>query len=99
GHRQLCSFPTRRSSDRLAMLCLRYDEEAGRDMAARIARAMRDAAYAASVALAREKGAFPALDVERYLAPGTFASRLDPELQAQIDPKSTRLNSSHVKIS
>jgi ribonucleoside-diphosphate reductase alpha chain len=68
----------------LAMLCLRYDEGAGREMAVRIARAMRDAAYAASVALAREKGAFPALDVDRYLAPGTFASRLDPVLQAQI---------------
>ncbi len=68
----------------LAMLCLPYDEPAGREMAAQIARTMRDAAYAASVALAREKGAFPALEVERYLEPGTFASRLDEPLKAAI---------------
>ncbi|SCK06304.1 ribonucleoside-diphosphate reductase class II [Variovorax sp. HW608] len=70
--------------DALAMLCLRYDEAEGREMAARIARTLRDAAYAASVALAREKGAFPAFDAQSHLAPGTFASRLDPALQAQI---------------
>ena len=70
--------------DTLAMLCLRYDQPEGRDMAVRIARCLRDAAYAASVSLAREKGAFPVFDAERYLAPGTFASRLDPALQEQI---------------
>jgi ribonucleoside-diphosphate reductase alpha chain len=68
----------------LAMLCLRYDQPEGRAMAVRIARALRDAAYAASVALAREKGAFPEFDAPQYLAPGTFASRLEPALQAQI---------------
>ncbi|MBE2263381.1 MAG: adenosylcobalamin-dependent ribonucleoside-diphosphate reductase [Burkholderiaceae bacterium] len=68
----------------LAMLCLRYDAPEGREMAARIAARMRDAAYAASVELAREKGAFPALDVDAYLAPGTFASRLPAELQQAI---------------
>ena len=39
----------------LAMLCLRYDEADGREMAVRIARCMRDAAYAASVALAARR--------------------------------------------
>ena len=68
----------------LAMLRLRYDDTEGRAMAVRIARCMRDAAYAASVELAREKGAFPKLDVERYLEPGTFASRLDQPLQDAI---------------
>jgi ribonucleoside-diphosphate reductase alpha chain len=68
----------------LAMLCLRYDEADGRAMAVRIARCMRDAAYAASVELAREKGAFPALDVNRYLEPGTFASRLDEPMKEAI---------------
>jgi len=68
----------------LAMLCLRYDAPEGIEMAARIARHMRDAAYAASVALAREKGAFPKFDADGYLAPGTFASRLPPELQQAI---------------
>ena len=68
----------------LAMLCLRYDAPEGREMAARIASRMRDAAYAASVALAQEKGAFPALDTEAYLSAGTFASRLPAELQQSI---------------
>jgi ribonucleoside-diphosphate reductase alpha chain len=53
-------------------------------MAARIARSLRDAAYTASVALARERGPFPLFDAERYLARGTFASRLDQALQEQI---------------
>ncbi len=70
--------------DALAMLRLRYDSEAGRAMATRIARAMRDAAYAASVVLAQEKGAFPAFDADGYLRPGAFASRLDEDLKAAI---------------
>lgn len=68
----------------LAMLCLRYDADDGRAMAARIAACMRDAAYAASVALAQEKGAFPKFDADGYLAPGTFASRLPQALQQAI---------------
>lgn len=68
----------------LAMLRLRYDADDGRDMAVRIAVCLRDAAYAASVALAQEKGAFPKFDAEGYLAPGTFASRLPAELQQAI---------------
>ncbi|SDE53546.1 ribonucleoside-diphosphate reductase class II [Variovorax sp. CF079] len=70
--------------DTLAMLCQRYDQPEGRAMAMRIARSLRDAAYAASVALAREKGPFPRFDAQRYLARGTFASRLDQALQEQI---------------
>ena len=68
----------------LAMLCLRYDAAEGREMAARIAMRMRDTAYAASVALAQEKGRFPKFDADGYLAPGTFASRLPAALQASI---------------
>ena len=68
----------------LAMLCLRYDAQEGRDMATRIACAMRDSAYAASVALAQEKGRFPKFDADGYLAPGTFASRLPAALQQAI---------------
>ena len=70
--------------DALVMLGLRYDAQDGREMAARITRAMRDAAYAASVDLAREKGAFPAFDAAGYLQAGTFASRLDADLQQAI---------------
>ncbi|PUA98570.1 ribonucleoside-diphosphate reductase class II [Acidovorax sp. 107] len=68
----------------LAMLCLRYDLPEGRTMAARIAECMRDAAYAASVDLAREKGVFPKFDANGYLAEGTFASRLPESLKAAI---------------
>jgi ribonucleoside-diphosphate reductase alpha chain len=78
----------------LAMLCLRYDEAPGRDMAVRIARCMRDSAYAASVALAREKGAFPMFNADRLLEPGTFASRLEPALQEQI--RAHGLRNSHL---
>ena len=68
----------------LTMLRLRYDAPEGRDMAARIAVRMRDSAYAASVVLAKEKGAFQKFDADGYLAPGTFASRLPAELQQAI---------------
>ncbi|MEA5097673.1 MAG: adenosylcobalamin-dependent ribonucleoside-diphosphate reductase, partial [Burkholderiaceae bacterium] len=69
--------------DALIMLNVRYDSEAGRTLAARIARVMRDAAYSASVELAQERGAFPLLDVEKYLQ-GGFASRLPDELKDAI---------------
>jgi ribonucleoside-diphosphate reductase alpha chain len=70
--------------DALVMLGLRYDSPEARDMAARIARGMRDAAYAASVELAREKGPFPQFDAAGYLEAGTFASRLDEPLKLAI---------------
>ena len=68
----------------LAMLRLHYGAPEAREMAARIARCMRDAAYAASVELAKEKGAFPQFDAKRYLEAGTFASRLDEPLKQEI---------------
>ncbi len=68
----------------LTLLKLRYDREEGRQMAAEIARRMRDAAYRASVELAKEKGAFPKFDAKGYLAEGTFASRLPDDLKAAI---------------
>ena len=70
--------------DALLMLTLRYDAEEGRHMAAAIARVMRDAAYLASVELAKEKGPFPLFDAESYLAAPRFASRLPEELRAAI---------------
>jgi ribonucleoside-diphosphate reductase alpha chain len=70
--------------DALVMLGLRYNADEGRDMARRIAECMRDAAYIASVALAREKGAFALFDAPTYLAKGTFASRLPDALKASI---------------
>ena len=70
--------------DTLAMLKLRYDEPAGREMAVMIAQRMRNSAYEASIALAREKGAFPAFDAEKYLEDGTFASRLPADIKKAI---------------
>jgi ribonucleoside-diphosphate reductase alpha chain len=70
--------------DTLVMLGLRYSSPEGRDTAKRIAECMRDSAYTASVALAREKGVFPLFDAKAYLEPGTFASRLPDYLQASI---------------
>jgi ribonucleoside-diphosphate reductase alpha chain len=67
----------------LAMLGLRYDAPEGRALAASIAENLRDAAYAASVELAREKGAFPLFDAARYLE-GSFVSRLPPGLRESI---------------
>ena len=70
--------------DTLTLLGLRYNSAEGRALALQIATCMRDSAYAASVALAQEKGAFPRFDADGYLAEGTFASRLPANLQADI---------------
>ncbi len=69
--------------DALIMLGIRYDSEEGRELAAEIARTMRDAAYSGSIGLAKERGSFPMLDVERYLE-GGFVSRLPEKMKAQI---------------
>ena len=68
----------------LTMLGLRYDSAPGRDMATLIARHMRDAAYGASVALAQEKGAFPAFDASTYLQADNFVGRLPEALKQSI---------------
>jgi len=70
--------------DALVMLGLNYNADDGRDMARKIAQAMRDAAYQSSVDLAKEKGKFPLFDAESYLAEGTFASRLPESLKMEI---------------
>ncbi len=80
--------------DALVMLGLRYDTEAARAFAADITRIMRDEAYAASVDLAIERGAFPLLDAEKYLAAPHFASRLPDELKNKI--RSHGIRNSHL---
>ncbi len=70
--------------DALVMLGLRYDTEPARERAQRIAAAMRDAAYDASVDLAVERGAFPLFNADLYLAGGRFASRLPAALKERI---------------
>ena len=70
--------------DALVMLDKRYDTEDARHFAADISRIMRDEAYLASVELAKQRGAFPLFDAERYLAEPRFASRLPDELKNNI---------------
>jgi ribonucleoside-diphosphate reductase alpha chain len=70
--------------DTLIMLGLRYDSEAARAMAARIAEAMRDRAYLYSVELARERGGFPMFNADLYLSGGNFASRLPQAIKDKI---------------
>ncbi len=70
--------------DALVMLNLRYDTETARAFAADITRIMRDEAYAASIELAKERGAFPLLDKDQYLAEPRFASRLPDEMKNHI---------------
>ncbi len=70
--------------DTLAMLGLRYDTDEARAFARDITREMRDEAYLASVDLATERGAFPLLDTEQYLAAPRFASRLPDPIKDKI---------------
>ncbi len=77
----------------LIMLGLRYDSEEGRELAARIASAMRDAAYLASIKLAKDRGPFPLFDADNYLQSG-FANRLPEEIKSQI--KEHGIRNSHL---
>ncbi len=80
--------------DALVMLNLHYGSEAARVQAARISEVMRDAAYGASVALARERGAFPLFNADLYLSSGRFASRLPVPLKDSI--RAHGLRNSHL---
>lgn len=79
--------------DTLILLGLRYASDEGLKQAELIARTMRDAAYAASVELAQEKGAFPLFKAKQYLQSG-FAKRLPKDLRAAI--KKHGLRNSHL---
>src|SRR5439155_3651968 len=76
--------------DALIMLRLKYDSDEARAIAARVAEAMRDHAYRASVDLAKERGAFPLFNADMYLAGGNFASRLPAQLKQQIEKSGIR---------
>ncbi len=80
--------------DALVMLNLRYDTEPARLMARHIAELLRDAAYQASVDLARERGSFPLFNADLYLSGSSFASRLPQGLREQI--RSHGLRNSHL---
>lgn len=69
--------------DMLVMMNLRYDSEAGRKLAAKVAEAMRDEAYLASVELAKEKGQFPLFQADKYLESG-FTKRMPQKIRHAI---------------
>ena len=77
----------------LVMLGLHYDSTEGRAFGARVAEVLRDASYEASIELAKERGAFPLFDAEKYLASG-FASRLPKSIRRGI--KLHGLRNSHL---
>ena len=70
-------------ADALIMLGLHYGSDAGRETAGRIMRSIRDAAYRASIALAKERGTFPFFDVDAYLA-GPFIRSLPDDIRDGI---------------
>lgn len=70
-------------ADALVLLGLRYGEPASLALAADVMRVIRDAAYRASTALAREKGAFPYFDRDRFLE-GEFVRGLPADIGEAI---------------
>ncbi len=70
-------------ADALIMLGAGYGSEKGRALAARWMGQIETAAYAASVELAREKGAFPLFEAKPYLAAPNVA-RLDPSVRKAL---------------
>ncbi len=69
--------------DALAMLGLRYDSDEGRAAAAAAMRTIVEHAYAASIELARERGAFPRFERDPFLA-APFVARLPRVLRDGI---------------
>src|SRR5690606_40251514 len=90
-HPQLPPFPTRRSSD----LLIASGSNAGRPDSARIA-VMKAASGAPFIALDDPTLRMPAVSISHAAGCGVGAA-CDPRWR--LDRKSTRLNSSHVKIS
>ncbi|PTX10627.1 adenosylcobalamin-dependent ribonucleoside-diphosphate reductase [Achromobacter mucicolens] len=71
-------------ADMLAMLQLRYDSDAGRQAASKVARCIRDSAYAASAALARERGPFPLYRPADYLSDGGVGDAIAAEVRDAV---------------
>ncbi|MEY8827401.1 adenosylcobalamin-dependent ribonucleoside-diphosphate reductase [Sedimentitalea sp. XS_ASV28] len=70
-------------ADALLMLGLRYGSEEAARQTERWLHAIARAAYLASVDLAKEKGAFPLFDAEKYLASGTM-QHMDEDVREAI---------------
>ncbi|SMC81036.1 adenosylcobalamin-dependent ribonucleoside-diphosphate reductase [Primorskyibacter flagellatus] len=70
-------------ADALLMCGIRYGSDAAAQQTERWLHAIARAAYLASVELAKEKGAFPLFDAEKYLASGTM-QQMDEDVRAAI---------------
>jgi len=70
-------------ADTLVMLGMNYDSDEARDFSAQTMKQIRDAAYEASVGLAREKGPFPLFSKDEYLQ-APFVQRLPNKLRDGI---------------
>jgi ribonucleoside-diphosphate reductase alpha chain len=77
----------------LVMLGIRYNSAAGREIARKISKCMRDNAYATSIDLARERGAFPLFNASQYLK-SQFAKRLPAHIRDGI--KEHGIRNSHL---
>lgn len=70
-------------ADALLMVGLRYGSEKAAEITETWMHAIARAAYLASADLAREKGAFPLFDAEKFLASGSLA-HMDDDVRAAI---------------
>ncbi|WP_170560314.1 adenosylcobalamin-dependent ribonucleoside-diphosphate reductase [Ruegeria atlantica] len=70
-------------ADALLMLGLRYGSDEAARQTERWLKSIARAAYLASVDLAKEKGAFPLFDAEKYLASGTM-QQMDDDVRDAI---------------
>lgn len=75
--------------DALIELGLRYDSAEGRAFASEVTQFLRDTAYLCSIELAKEKGAFPKLDADKYLE-SNFAKRLPEHIRKAIQRNGIR---------
>lgn len=73
----------------LSKLGITYGSEESVQFASDMSRTLRDASYRSSVALAEEKGAFPAFDAEKILD-AEFIKKLPDDLRADIAEKGLR---------
>jgi ribonucleoside-diphosphate reductase alpha chain len=71
-------------ADALILLGLSYDDPAARELAAQTMRTIAHAAYRTSIALAREKGAFPRFEPAPYLE-SLFIRSLPQEIRSAIN--------------
>lgn len=80
-------------ADLFAMMRVKYGTEESLKLAGEIMEFIRDAAYEASVELAKAKGAFPAFDAKRYLE-SEFIKKLPEKIQKNI--KENGIRNSHL---